>query len=76
MLHREGNDETRRGDAATGSDVFTHLPRLFGYLAEAPLTPARRFDRCRGALLIATFPVALVAIDTFVTLRRFEARAS
>ena len=32
--------------AATGSDVFTHLPRLFGFLAETPLTPAWRFDRC------------------------------
>jgi hypothetical protein len=26
--------------AATGSDVFTHWPRLFGFLADAPLTPA------------------------------------
>jgi hypothetical protein len=51
------NYETRRGDAATGSDVFTHLPRLFGYHAETPLTPAWRFDRCYGSLLCAMFRV-------------------
>jgi hypothetical protein len=49
------NYETRR-ETATGSDVFTHLPRLFGFLAKTSLTPARRFDRCRESLLIATFP--------------------
>ena len=38
--NRHRNDETRRGDAAAGSDVFTHLPRLFGRLSVAPLTPA------------------------------------
>jgi hypothetical protein len=28
--------ETRRSDASTGSDAFTHSPRLFGYLVGEP----------------------------------------
>jgi hypothetical protein len=56
--------------AATGSGVFTHLPRLFGYLAEAPLTPTWRFDLCCGYTTHRNVSrVASVANDTLVTLR-------
>ncbi len=67
---------TKPVDCSTGSDVFTHLASPVWLLVRGPHRRRRRFDRCCGTPLIATFHAFCIGRERYVRRTSNEARSS